>query len=155
MDSPASGARPTALPTATQELTAVQDTPMSTADVGLTGCEDQVVPPSVVVRMMPRPERVPVSVLAVVPTATHQTPRRPVGVVVVVVVEAAGGEAVVVVPGTVVVVDDPDGAVVPEAAGDGGVPSTGAPDPVAVEAVVEVKGRPLPGALLTQSMPLR
>jgi len=103
MDSPASGARPTALPTATQVLKAGQDTPINDAEVALTTWEDQSVPPSVVVRMTPWPVRVPVPVLAVVPTATHQVPLTPAGTVVV--VEVGGGGVVVVDPGTDVVVD--------------------------------------------------
>ena len=53
MESPASGARPTALPTATHVSWAVQDTPISAADVGLTDWKDQDAPPFVVVRTTP------------------------------------------------------------------------------------------------------
>ncbi len=88
----------------------MQDTPIRAAARGATGWDDQLAPPLTVVRMTPWPVRVPVTVVALVPTATHQAPGTPAGAVVVVVL--GGGT---VVGGTVVVV----AATVPEVVPDG------------------------------------
>jgi hypothetical protein len=115
---------------------------MSAAEVGLTDWETQVAPPLVVVRMTPCPVRVPVTVLAVVPTATHQAPLSPAGAVVVVV----EGGGVVVVVGPEVVVGP---AVVVWVVVVWGAAAV-------VDVVVDVNGRPLPPeAPRKQAIPLR
>jgi hypothetical protein len=133
---PAWSSRPTALPTTTQESTAVQDTPIRVAALGATDWDDQLAPPLAVVRMMPWPVRVPVTVPDVVPTATHQAPATLVGAVVVVLVEVVGGVMVV----------EPEGVVLDGVVGRvelGGM-------------VVEVKGRaPLRPVFREQTMSLR
>jgi hypothetical protein len=153
MDRPASGARPTALPTETQESNAVQDTPINAAAVGVTGCGVQDAPPLVVARMTPWPVRVPVSVLAVVPTATQRAPLTPGGAVVVVEVGGGGVDVVVGLVGVVVVGPEVAAAVVADvvvAAGPEVVVTAG---PVVV---VDVKGSPLPAPPpRKQEIPLR
>jgi hypothetical protein len=125
--------------------------PISAAEVGLTGWEVQDAPPLTVVRTTPRPVRVPVTVLAVVPTATHQAPVSPAGAVVVVV--AGGGGAVVVGLGPEVVVDP---AVVVDPGAVAAVPWGVVVAAEVVVVVVDVKGRPCsPGAPRKQAMPFR
>jgi hypothetical protein len=143
---PACGAVMIVLPTVTQVPMAVQDTPVSEADVLTTAGRDQVAPPLSVVSMTPWPILAPFRVLAVVPTTMQRAPGTPT--------MGAGGTVVVVVVGGVVVVvvgwagaDEPGGVddTVPGAVGGG------------VVVVVEGTGNaPLPvGDPLRQETPLR
>ncbi len=119
----------------------MQDTPSSAAAVGVTLWEDQLAPPSTVVRITPCPVRVPVTVAALVPTVTHQAPGTPGGAVVEVVLgdgTVVGGTVVVgadVTPGWVEAVT----GVVVTGVVVTGVVVTGV---VVTGVVVDVKGRP-------------
>ena len=66
-------------PTATHEPMAVHETSANDAEVALTGLIDQLAPPFSVVRRSPWPVRVPLRVLAVVPTTVQLAPATPVG----------------------------------------------------------------------------
>jgi hypothetical protein len=145
---PWSATVPTEVPTATQVLTAVQETSANEATDPLIDCWTQLAPPLAVVRITPWPERGSTNEEEVVPTAVHRTPATPT--------TGTGGGPVVggaVVGGAVVggAVVAATGAVVGEPVPPATVVDPGrAPVPVVAPAMQEIPlSSPVPAGMGT------